>query len=264
MVYFLSDAHLGSRAIANPAAHQARLVALLRTMAEDATAIYLLGDMFDFWYEYLWRDPDKEQYRPFLNTLRDLTNRGIEVHYFIGNHDIWTFGWLARETGVHIHRTPITTTICGKSLYLAHGDGIIPSGYLQTLPVPVRRKIRNFIRLRAFFHNPIPQTFFRLMPPALGNRFGYEWARRSRMKELAHPCPYKGENAEELVLFAKEQEQLGNHHDYYIFGHRHIDLDLMIARHARVVILGDCWRLWTYARMDEQGNITLCTQEQNN
>ena len=148
VVYFLSDAHLGSRAITNPEEHQARLVALLRTMAEDATAIYLLGDMFDFWYEYFWRDPDKETYRPFLNTLRSLTQKGIEVHYFIGNHDIWTFGWLARETGVLIHRTPITTTIHGHTLYLAHGDGIIPSGYLQTLPAPVRKKIRNFMRLR--------------------------------------------------------------------------------------------------------------------
>lgn len=263
-VYFLSDAHLGSLAVPHRRMQERRLVRFLDSIKDKASAVYLLGDMFDFWYEYLWRDPDKETYRPFLNTLRSLTQKGIEVHYFIGNHDIWTFGWLARETGVLIHRTPITTTIHGHTLYLAHGDGIIPSGYLQTLPAPVRKKIRNFMRLRAFFHHPVPQTLFRLMPPALGNRFGYEWARRSRMKEMAHPCPYKGENAEELVLFAKEQEQLGNHHDYYIFGHRHIDLDLMIARRSRVVILGDCWRLWTYARMDKQGNITLCTQEQNN
>lgn len=264
MVYFLSDAHLGSRAVENPEEHQQHLVEMLRAMSSDATAIYLLGDMFDFWYEYLWRDKSKEMYRPFLSELRSLTSKGVEVHYFIGNHDIWTFGWLARETGVTVHRKPMSTTICGKSIYMAHGDGIVPTHYMQTLPPPIRKKIRNFMRLRAFFHQPVPQTLFRLVPPRIGNNFGYEWARKSRMKELAHPCPYKGENAEELVLFAKEQEQSGQHHDYYIFGHRHIELDLMIARDSRVIILGDCWRLWTYARMDEKGDITLCTHEQNN
>ena len=264
MVYFLSDAHLGSRAVEDFAGHQQRLVDLLRTMSADATAIYLLGDMFDFWYEYAWRDASKEQYRPFLDTLRRLTDSGVKVHYFIGNHDIWTFGWLARETGVTVHRGPLTQTVCGKVVYMAHGDGIVPAHYLQTFPKPIRKKIRRFMRLRALFHHPIPQALFRLVPPAWGNSFGYEWARKSRLKELAHPCPYKGENAEELVLYAKEQEQQGNHHDYYIFGHRHIELDLQIARDSRVVILGDCWRLWTYARMDEKGNIILCTQEQNN
>lgn len=264
MVYFLSDAHLGSRALPEPQAHQQQLVNLLQHMAEDATDIYMLGDMFDFWYEYLWHDTGKEQYRPFLNTLRDITRRGISIHYFIGNHDIWTFGWLAQQTGVIVHREPATVTIANKTVFLAHGDGLIPTNYINTLPQHLRKKIRNFIRLRSFFHNPIPQVLFRLVPPAWGNAFGYEWARKSRVKELARPCPYKGENQEELVLYAKEQEQRNNHHDYYIFGHRHIELDLLISNNSRVLILGDCWRLWTYAQMDDKGNITLCTLEQNN
>jgi UDP-2,3-diacylglucosamine hydrolase len=75
-------------------------------MAKDATAIYLLGDIFDFWYEYFWRDRSKEQYRPFLNTLKSLTDKGIDIHFFIGNHDIWTFGWLAQQTGIQVHRQP--------------------------------------------------------------------------------------------------------------------------------------------------------------
>jgi UDP-2,3-diacylglucosamine hydrolase len=101
------------------------------------------------------------------------------------------------------------------------------------------------------------QFFFRLLPPSLANNFGYEWARKSRLKELEHPCPYKGEDKEELVLFAKEQEKLGNHHDFYIFGHRHIELDLMLSRDSRIMILGDCWQQFTYAKMDNQGNTML-------
>ena len=257
MTYFLSDAHLGSRAIENPEAHQQTLIDMLNSMAEDATAIYLLGDMFDFWCEYFWRDRSKEQYRPFLQTLKALTDKGIDIHFFIGNHDIWTFGWLAKQTGAIIHRRPETITIHGKRLFLAHGDGLVPSNYLAQLPKNIQKKIRNFIFLRKIFHSPFLQTLFRLLPPAWGNAFGYNWAKNSRLKELARPCPYKGEDKEELVLFAKEQEQQGNHHDYYIFGHRHIELDLMLSRDSRIIILGDCWQQFTYAQMDNQGNTTL-------
>ena len=257
MIYFLSDAHLGSRAIDNPIAHQQTIITILNDMAKDATTIYLLGDIFDFWCEYFWRDSSKQQYRPILEAIKSLTNKGIQIHFFIGNHDIWTFGWLAQETGIQVHRKPESITIGNKKLFLAHGDGLVPSNYLAQLPKKIQKKIKQFIFLRSVFHNPILQFFFRLLPPSLANKFGYEWAKKSRLKELENPCPYKGEDKEELVLFAKEQEQLGNHHDYYIFGHRHIELDLMLNRDSRIIILGDCWQQFTYAQMDNQGNTTL-------
>ena len=257
MIYFLSDAHLGSRAISNPLAHQQTVIAMFQQMAKDATAIYLLGDIFDFWCEYYWSDSSKEQYRPFLQTLKQITSKGIDVHFFIGNHDIWTFGWLEREIGVILHRKPQSMLIADKKVFLGHGDGLVPQGYLAQMPKSVQKKIQRFILLRKVFHNPILQTLFRFLPPAWGNEFGYEWAKNSRLKELARPCPYKGEDKEELVLFAKEQELQAIHHDFYIFGHRHIELDLMLSRDSRMVILGDCWQHFTYAQMDEKGNIML-------
>ena len=257
MVYFLSDAHLGSRAIADEQAHQQTVIDMLRSMAKDASAIYLLGDMFDFWCEYFWKDKSKDQYRPFLQALKEITTKGVEVHFFIGNHDIWTFGWLEKETGVVVHRKPMSVEINGRRLFLAHGDGLVPSNYLQQMPKKIQKKIKQFIFLRQVFHNPVLQFLFRLLPPVWANEFGYEWAKNSRLKELEHPCPYKGEDKEELVLFAKEQEHKGNHHDYYIFGHRHIELDLMLSRASRILILGDCWQQFTYAQMDEQNNTIL-------
>lgn len=257
MIYFISDAHLGSRAISNPEAHQQTIIAMLQKMAKDATAIYLLGDIFDFWCEYFWHDHSKEQYRPFLDTLKSLTTKGIDIYFFIGNHDIWTFGWLARETGIQVHRKPQTLTINGKTIFLAHGDGLVPTNYIAQLPKHLQKKIKQFIFLRKAFHSPFLQTLFRLLPPTWANEFGYEWAKSSRLKELANPYPYKGEDKEELVLFAKEQEQLGQHHDFYIFGHRHIELDLMLSRNSRIMILGDCWQQFTYAQMDEQGGIIM-------
>ena len=257
MIYFLSDAHLGSRAISDQQAHQQTLIAMLQEMAKDATTIYLLGDVFDFWCEYFWADRSKEQYHPFLSTLKSLTDKGIQIHFFIGNHDIWTFGWLEQETGIQVHRKPESIDIAGKRLFLAHGDGLVPSDYVAKLPKTIQKKIKQFIFLRKAFHSPILQFFFRLLPPKWGNEFGYEWARKSRLKELANPCPYKGEDKEELVLFAKEQEKRDHHHDFYIFGHRHIELDLMLSRNSRILILGDCWQQFTYAKMDNQVNTIL-------
>ena len=276
MIYFLSDAHIGSRAMNDPG-HQLRFVQLLEQLAEDATAIYLLGDIFDFWSEYIWRDRSKEEYKPILTCLRSLTDRGIDVHFFIGNHDIWTYGELARLTGMTVHRKPEIVTLHGKRCLLAHGDGLVPTNYLTQFPKDIQKKIRKFMRLRALFHNPVAQALFRCMPPAWGNSFGYNWAKHSREKELANPCGYKGENHEELVLYAKEVEsqksrgpqraslewgdsKVESHErkiDYYIFGHRHIELDLELATGARVVILGDCFRQWTFAAMDEQGQLQL-------
>lgn len=282
MIYFLSDAHLGSRVIKDGEAHQQRIISLLQSMAQDATEIYLLGDIFDFWYEYFWEKypqgteenvrefeerlpKGKKQYAHFLFCLRTLTRQGIRIHYFIGNHDIWTFGGLSKMTGVEVHREPMVVTLHNKTVMMGHGDGLIPSRYLTTLEPHIQRKIRSFIRLRKFFHSPIPQWFFRLVPPALGDRFGYEWARRSRQKELDNPFPYKGENQEELVLYAKEREQAGRHADYYIFGHRHIELDLQITKNSRVLILGDMFRQWTYAKMNEgELTIEICIHEKNN
>ena len=247
MVYFLSDAHIGSRALTNREEHQQRVVDLLEQMRADATQIFLLGDIFDFWYEYVWSVRDKEEYRPILDCLKRLTAQGIEVHFFTGNHDIWTFGWLARETGVQVHRESEVMTIEGRKCLLAHGDGLVPNDYMQTLPKRAQRRVRRFIRLRRVFHDPILQFLFRLLPPKVGNAFGYEWARRSREKELAHPHPYQGEAKEALVRYAKEYEPKC---DYYIFGHRHIELDLQLADDSRVIILGEMFRQMTYARME--------------
>lgn len=260
MTYFLSDAHLGSRVITDPEAHQQRLVALLERMAQDAEEIYLLGDMFDFWYEYFferhqwidrqgnWRLPrSKRTFEPFLRTLRNLTDKGIKVHYFIGNHDIWTFGDLRRNTGVIVHTQPASLTLQGRKVFLAHGDGLVPSDYMTNLPKDMQKRIRQFMHLRAFFHHPVPQFFYRLLPPALGDAFGYEWARRSRLKEIRKPFPYKGDDREELVLWAEEHTE----YDLCIFGHRHVNLHLQRSNRPEVVILGDFFRQFTYAQMTD-------------
>lgn len=262
IVYFLSDAHIGCRAIEDGKAHSKRLVDALTQMSKDADAIYLLGDIFDFWCEYVWTDKSKKEFEPVLDCLRGLCDKGIEVHYFVGNHDMWTFGELAKKTGVKVHYKPEQIEIGGKKVFVGHGDGVVPSNLEALYSKKMMRKIRQFIWLRKVFRNRFLQYLFRLMPPIWGNEIGYEWSRKSRMKELAHPHPYAGEERETLVLYAKEQEKKDCHNDMYVFGHRHIELHLQIARNSEIVILGDFFRQWTYARMAEGGKICLCNWEE--
>ena len=262
MIYFLSDAHVGSLAIEKGWAHQKKLIDMLEEMSKDAASIYMLGDMFDFWMEYFIHDKRKHQYAPFFKELRKLSKQGIHVHIFTGNHDLWTFGGMAQLSYAEIHYEPCTILRYGKAIYLAHGDGLLPSNWESLYPKDVKKKIKRFMRLKDIFRSPFLQFCFRCLPPSWGNKFGYEWAKRSRLKEIAKPCPYKGEDKEELVLFAKEQEKQHNHRDYYIFGHRHIELDLQISKDSRVVILGDCFKEFTYAKLDHKGNLTLHNYEQ--
>ena len=121
-VYFLSDAHLGSRAIAHGRTQERRLVNFLDSIKHRAAAVYLLGDMFDFWYEFKLVVP--KGYTRFLGKISELTDLGVEVHFFIGNHDIWCGDYLEKECGVILHREPLTCEIYGKEFFLGHGDGL--------------------------------------------------------------------------------------------------------------------------------------------
>ena len=236
-VYFLSDAHLGSLAIDHGRMHERRLVRFLDSIKTKAAAIYLLGDMFDFWYEYRCVVP--RGYTRFLGKLSELTDMGVEIHYFTGNHDIWAYNYLESECGVILHKRPLTTEIYGKVFMLAHGDGLGDPD-------------RKFRFLRAVFRNRLCQRMFSCIHPRWAVDFGLSWAAHSRLKhgvEGGDP-PYLGEDKEYLVRFAKEYLKAHSEINYFIFGHRHIELDLMLTRSSRVLILGDWITQFTYAVFD--------------
>ncbi len=235
-VYFLSDAHLGSLAIPHPRMQERRLVRFLDSIKDKAAAIYLLGDMFDFWYEYRYVVP--KGYTRFLGKLSELTDAGIEVHYFTGNHDLWAYEYLEKECGVILHKKPLTTEIYGHEFFLAHGDGMgDPS--------------KTFKVLRAIFHSRICQWGFSAIHPRWGVGLGLAWAKKSYLDHKVKGEPeYMGDNKEHLVLFAKDYIESHPDIDYFIFGHRHIELDIKLARHTRLMILGDWISQFTYAVYD--------------
>jgi UDP-2,3-diacylglucosamine hydrolase len=235
MVYFLSDAHLGSRMVKDPRAHEKKLVDWLDRVKADATAIYLLGDIFDFWFEYKTVVP--KGFVRFLGKLGELIDTGIEIHFFIGNHDIWTFGYLEKEVGLIVHKESLTTQLGSKKFFLAHGDGISVTDH-------------GFKFIRKLFHSNAAQKLFRLIPPQLGQEFGYNWSKNNRLKHMDYDSKYLGEHNEALVIFAKKYVEEHDDIDFMIFGHRHIALDLQIKSQKRVVILGDFCGIFSYGVYD--------------
>lgn len=235
-VYFLSDAHLGSLAIPHARMQERRLVRFLDSIKTKASAIYMLGDMFDFWDEYRYVVP--KGYTRFLGKLSELTDSGVEVHFFTGNHDLWTYGYLQDECGVVVHKVPVTTEILGRVFYLAHGDGLGD-------PDPKYRL------LHALFHSRVCQRLLNAIHPRWGMALGLNWAKHSRLKRVdGKEPPYLGEDREYLVRYAKDYLRTHQDIDYFMFGHRHIELDLMLSRKTRLMILGDWIWQFTYAVFD--------------
>ncbi|MCE2617048.1 MAG: UDP-2,3-diacylglucosamine diphosphatase [Phocaeicola sp.] len=241
-VYFLSDAHLGSRAIAHGRNQERRLVNFLDSIKQNAAAVYLLGDMFDFWFEYKYVVP--KGYSRFLGKISELTDSGVEVHFFTGNHDIWCGDYLEKECGVILHRTSLTCEIYGKEFFLSHGDGLGDND-------------KQFKLLRWMFHNKTLTRIFATIHPRWSVNFGLEWAKHSREKrDDGGEPPYLGEDKEPLVLFSKEYLSSHPNINYFIYGHRHIMLDLMLSETSRMMIIGDWITNYSYAVFDGE-NIFL-------
>lgn len=234
MIYFVSDAHLGSLLVSNGREHEMKLVRWLQSVRHNADKIYLMGDIFDFWFEYKTVVP--KGFVRLFGKLAEMTDAGIEIHFFIGNHDIWTFDYLEKEIGMVVHREQKIHELYGKKFFLAHGDGL-------------EVKDNAFKILRKLFHSRRLQQLFMLVPPRIGQTFGYRWSKSNRLKNSHYENKFPGEHNESLVVFAKEYGQsLGV--DFFIFGHRHYVLDLLINNNKRVVILGDFVDTFSYGCYD--------------
>ena len=235
-VYFLSDAHLGSLATRHHRTQERRLVRFLDEIKDHCSALYLLGDMFDFWYEYKYCVP--KGYTRLLGKISELTDRGVEVHYFTGNHDLWLTDYFEKECGMIVHREALTTEIYGKLFYLSHGDG---DG----------NRDRRYRMLRAMFHSSVCRTLFSALHPRWAIWFGLQWARHSRLKRVdGKEPPFMGEDKEPQIIFARQYLKTHPDINYFIFGHRHIEADVHISDHTRVILLGEWISLFTYATFD--------------
>ena len=236
-IYFASDAHLGARFLKDPLATERRLTRWLDSVKREAAAIWFLGDMFDYWYEYTYVVP--KGHTRFLGKLAELSDMGVEIHFFIGNHDIWMFDYLPREIGAVIHRDTLTVDLLGKRFFLGHGD-------------EVDYRSRAFRLMRRVFRNRFCQWLYAGIHPRWTFGFALGWSLSSRRSglEKQEEREYQGEAGEYLVAFAKEYLKTHPDINFFIFGHRHIMLDLMLSRTARILIAGDWMRYCSYIVWD--------------
>ena len=234
-IYFASDVHLGAPTISNHRAHEKRFVNWLSSIQSTASEIYLLGDIFDFWFEYQKSIPKGNS--RFLGKLCELTDAGIPVHFFTGNHDVWIFDYLPSETGIEVYRKPLIKEWNGKRFFLAHGDGLT-------------RFEKSYNRLKAVFTNKLAQKLFRMIHPDLGIRLATYWSRKSREKNTGeHNANFQSEEDEWLVVWAKEFLK-NEHFDYFIFGHRHMAKTIQLNDQSQLIYLGDWITNFSYGEWD--------------
>lgn len=233
-IYFASDVHLGLKAPMYGSARERelRFVRWLEMVRHDAEAIFLLGDIFDFWFEYKKVVP-----KGFVRTLgkiAEITDSGIPVHFFTGNHDLWAFDYLPSEIGVILHKQPYETELMGKRFYLAHGDGLDCNDKRYNL-------------LKSVFTNRVLQWCFAAVHPRIGVGFGHNWSQHSRLSKGV-AFSFRGED-EGLYKFAQQTLQQSAI-DYFVFGHRHTPLIMDISGNAKLVILGEWIESFKYAVFD--------------
>ncbi|OFY66995.1 MAG: UDP-2,3-diacylglucosamine hydrolase [Bacteroidetes bacterium RIFCSPLOWO2_02_FULL_36_8] len=231
--YFASDFHLGMPNPEESLCREKKIVAWLENIKSTAGKLFLVGDVFDFWFEY-----EKVIPKGFIRLqgkLAELSDMGIEVYFFSGNHDVWIFDYFKKELNLKIYYQPLSLEISGKKFFVAHGDGIEShfSGY----------KIIKWI-----FHNRFCQRFFAFIHPDLGIYFANKWSRHSRKSSDRKGEKFYGEK-EWAFEFAKKMETQ-QHHDFYVFGHRHFPADLQLNEHSRFINLGDWLNYFTYAVFD--------------
>lgn len=230
LTYFVADVHLGLD-VADPASRERRFAEFLRSLPEQTEALYLLGDIWDFWYEY--RDVVPKGYVRVLSALVDLIDRGVDVYFFQGNHDVWTYSYF-EELGMKRLVQPALVNIGGQSFCLGHGDGLgpVPAGYRL---------------LRWLFHNKVAQFLFSLLHPWLAFRFGNGWSKGNRLARHEEYV-FRGED-EPLYKFALEYSRT-NKVDHFIFGHYHTDVTMTLPTGATLHILKDWLDSSPYLRFD--------------
>ena len=232
-IYFASDFHLGARPRSAIRERESRIVRWLDGIKADAAELYLMGDVFDFWFEYTTVVP--KGYIRFLGKLAELADIGIKITFFKGNHDMWMFGYLASELGATIIDNELVIERNGKTFYLHHGDGLGPGD-------------RRYKFLKKIFRSKLCQWLFARLHPNLGIGIAQRWSAHSRIASGGQET-FQGEAKEWLVTYAKE---VLNHqyYDYFIFGHRHLPIDFALPKGSRYINLGEWINYNTYAVFD--------------
>ena len=230
-IYFLSDFHLGAPDAASSLQREKQVVKFLDSIKNDAAEIFLVGDMFDFWYEY--RKVVPKGYTRLLGKLAELSDAGIPMHFFVGNHDMWMKDYFQTELNIPVYYEPKEFERNGKRFLVGHGDGLGPGD-------------NGYKFLKKIFRNPVCQWLFGILPPFFGMGLANYLSRRSRAQTGVSEEIFLGEDKEWLIIHCKEvlkQKKV----DFFVFGHRHLAIDFRLNDSSKYINLGDWIHYYTYA-----------------
>ncbi|HLU51711.1 MAG TPA: UDP-2,3-diacylglucosamine diphosphatase [Flavobacteriaceae bacterium] len=233
-IYFSSDNHLGAPTREASLPREKLFVQWLDQIKTDAEAVFLLGDLFDFWFEYKQVVP--KGFVRVLGKLAELRDSGIPVYFFVGNHDLWMRDYFEKELNIPVYRKPQEFEFHGKKFLLGHGDGLGPGD-------------KGYKRMKKVFSNPFCQWLFRWLHPDIGVGLGHYMSVKNKLISGDEDVKFLGEEGEWLVQYAKRKLQ-SKHYDYFIFGHRHFPMEIKIAENSTYFNLGDWISHYTYGVFD--------------
>ena len=233
-LYFASDFHLGAEVKESNLIREKKIIRWLDQIESTAAGVILVGDIFDFWFEYKKVVP--KGFIRFQAKLIALLDKGIPVVFFTGNHDAWMFDYFPSELGIPVYRDPVVVNVGTQKLFVGHGDGLGPGDNFYKL-------------LKGIFSSKIAQWFFRWIHPDVGIALAQKWSRSSRITSTDKDGGFKSQEDEWLWHYATEVEA-AKHHDYYIFGHRHIPLELKVGEDSKYLNLGEWINHFTYVKYD--------------
>ena len=233
-IYFASDNHLGAPTKEKSFPREEKFVGWLDEIKKDAAVIFLLGDLFDFWFEYKTVVP--KGFTRTLGKLAEISDTGIPIYYFVGNHDLWMNGYFEEELNITVYYKPKEFTFNNKTFFIGHGDGLGPGD-------------KGFKRMKKVFTNPVAKWFFRWLHPDLGVKLAQYLSVKNRLISGEEDVKFLGEDNEWLVQYSKKKLE-DKHRDYFVFGHRHLPLNIDLNKNSKYINLGDWISYYTYGVFD--------------
>ena len=233
-IYFLSDFHLGAPNPELSLVREKKIIQFLSEIEEDAREIFILGDLFDFWFEYKYVVP--KGYVRLLGKLAHLSDSGIKIHFFVGNHDMWMKDYFQKEMNIDVYFEPERFSYSGKKFLIGHGDGLGPGD-------------KGYKMIKKIFRHPVSKWSFGMLPPVIGMGMARYFSRKSRAKTGQTNEVFLGEEKEWLITYCRDvlkKETI----DFFVFGHRHLPLDVKLEENSRYINLGDWIQYFTYAKFD--------------
>ena len=229
-IYFASDQHFGAPTVALSKIRERKFVNWLDSIKKDADILFLLGDLFDFWFEYKRAVP--KGFIRVLGKLAELRDRGIEIHFFVGNHDLWMDDYFEKELDIPVYHKPKEFSFGNKLFLIGHGDGLGPGD-------------KGYKRMKKLFTNPFSKWLYRWLHPDIGIRLGHYLSVKNKLISGDEDVVYLGDDKEWLVQYCKKK-LMEKHYDFFMFGHRHLPLEIQISENAKYINTGDWISHFTY------------------